>query len=443
MSAVSARSDVFQNQGRGWYGLDVVFDYIFSFEFYFVLYLYSNALKFLIPFPPLPVDETIVFAGISILIGIRVIIMEGIRVQSLYLVGAYLLFISFLLLSTTWSGSKILSREYLTYYFSFQFWNITAGTAVLATSRERCTRFINLVILFSVVIGSAGIYIYHVFGSFRFYEGFAKGIRVYNRWGYAVAYGCVGAFGFFCLSRMFTSRQITYGLLFVIAFYFLIIGTSRGSLLSALAGLCSIILFLRPWIDENGHILVHKVYILFFAVFIIGIFTIVYIVINVGNIETFGRFVKLYEQSENTDLVFGPNRFNYYHEAILHWLQAPIFGNGIADFALYGRPAELEGAHPHNMVLELLTDGGIFGLLLFSLILFVALHKIGFSTIGNDPLMLTIMMLFLSKMVAGMYSTQICLMDFLFVSIGMLTLAPSGQDAPATWSDPLVPGAIR
>jgi len=405
--------------------------FVVSFEFIYVFYLYSNALKFIVPFPRLPVDETVLAAGMSILIGAMLVMRKGIRIDGMYVAIAYLLFVSYLLFSWSWSLSKMLAPQYLSYYFTFQFWNVIAGCLVMGGSRERVQRFVIWVILFSLFVAISGIIIFHSYGTFRFYGGFEEGVRVYNRWGYATAFGCVAAFAVLCYSRALSWRQLVILPVFFCMFYFLLIASSRGSLLSALAGMLSLLLLVTPRFGGRGGLVLHRSYLLFFAAAVAAVGFVIVSISQNDTFATFDRFAKLYNQSQNTDLVFGPNRFVYFREALNSWYNAPFFGNGIAEFSIYVYGHEVSGGHPHNLILEILSDGGIVGLSLFLLLIGTAARRITWNRLRHDPLLVVVTMMFVSKFVAGMYSTELALMNEMFVCLGLLTVAERRDAATA------------
>ncbi|MCB2054653.1 MAG: O-antigen ligase family protein [Geminicoccaceae bacterium] len=423
--AFARPSLVGQERQRGLIGVIArLLSHLFSFEVVFGLYLYSNALKLIIPLPPLPADETVLLAALSILIGGTVMVREGLRVDGLVTVGAFLLFVTYAFVSWSWSASTMLAPRYLTYYATFQFWNIAAGALILANSRERMVRFVLVILTLSTFIALAGIYIYLTYGSFRFYQGFEGSGRVYNRWGYAASMGVVIAFAILAYSSSFSLKQLLSLVLLGVLGYFILVASSRGSLLAVIGGCAAILATGMPKISRDQSIRLNRAQIIAVVV-IVSIVAVIAVQLTMGtSFATFRRFVKLYEQAQNVNLVFGANRFSYWDAALRYWYSAPLFGHGIGNFSILFYSKEILGSHAHNLVLELLADMGFVGLCLFGVLLWSAFRHLSFVRLSNDPLLLVVFMLAISRLTVGMYSTELAAMDELFVCIGMLTLRP-------------------
>ena len=159
-----------------------------------------------------------------------------------------------------------------------------------------------------------------------------------------------------------------------------------------------------------------------------------YLVMSGVPIATFNRFVKLFEEAQNPDVIEGPNRFRYYAAAIRFWLESPIIGNGIASFALMFAGFEQPGAQPHNIVLEMLTELGLVGLGLLLLFLWSGIKLGRGGRLRHDPVLLCVAMLLAARIMAAMISAEIAGQSPLFLFVGMMALRPLAQSAAAARS---------
>jgi O-antigen ligase len=407
--------------------------HLLSFEMVFALFLYSNQLKLF--FPQFPIDETLVLMALGIPIGVAIILREGIYLRGLPIVAAGLVLFTWAALSWGWSPSRTLAKRTLTYVFTVDLWCLIVGALILAASRERTARFLAIVLGLSMIVAGYGLYIYATFGTFRFFGGYAFGdvSRAYLSWGYAVTNGAVIAFALAIFSRVLGVRQIVAAGLFAMATLFLLVGSGRGPLLATVVA-CLVALVVGLPQLRHGRIDVPRWQVVGLAVVVLGAGYVIYLVITGATFTTFGRFAKLLEQAQNPDVIAGANRFDYYAKAIEFWLQAPLVGNGIASYSLLYQGFEKSGAHPHNIVLEMLSDLGLVGLALLLLALRSGLRLLDRERLRRDGLLLCVLMLLAARLlVAAMISADISGQQALFLFLGMLALRPptAAQPRPA------------
>lgn len=408
--------------------------HLLSFETVFALYFYSNQLKLF--FPPFPVDETVVLGALSMPIGLAIILREGIYLRGLTIVAAGLLLFTWAALGWGWSPSRSLAYQKLSYLFTFNLWCLVAGALIIAASRERTARFLAFLLILSMIIVGFGLHIYLAYGTFRFFGGFAFGAvaRAYLSWGYVAANGAIIAFALVIFSRLLGLGQLVAAGLFAMAVTFLLVGSGRGPLLSVVAA-CLVALAAGLPQFRHGRIDVPRWQLIGLVVVGLGAAYVIYLAMTGTSFGTFGRFMKLLEEARNPDVVEGPNRFVYYAKAIEYWLRAPIIGNGLASFSLLYAGFEAPGAHPHNIVLEMLSDLGLIGLALLLLFFWSGLRLLSRARLRVDGLLLCVLMLFTGRLLAAMISVEISGQQELFLFLGLLALRPLPQpgrppDAP-------------
>jgi O-antigen ligase len=394
-----------------------------SFEGIMVAYLYSNT--FQVVLPPLPFDTTLVFFALSIAVAAVIVLREGIYLPGLFLVVAFVPFLAWFALSATWSPSRIYAPKSIILMSTVNVWNLVAAGMIIAHKRERTLRFFKLIMVPSVVVALMGLYVYIRYGSFKFagWDWDTLG-RVYNEWGRGVANGAIVIL-FMCLrSRFLSLRQVVLGGLLLICVSFVLLSSSRSALLVLTVPVLLFLVVNSAPLGRQGFAFSRAQFLLALLA-VLAVTTVSVLVASGARIDSVARLLRVLNQAENTELVFGPNRFVYYGNAIQFFLQAPIVGNGVRSFSILYHDRETEGAHPHNFVLEILADTGLVGLVLFSLLLFVVLRRVSLRRLRLDPLLLCATMFFVGRMVAAMLGTELSGQYYLFFAIGLVAVRPA------------------
>ncbi|MEZ5848036.1 MAG: O-antigen ligase family protein [Geminicoccaceae bacterium] len=396
--------------------------HLFSFETLFTGFLYSNAYKQLLP--PLPADETVIFAALCIPVAIWIILRDGLYIPGLHTTVAFFVFVGWVVVTYSWTPSQVLAKESITYLVTFGVLSVVSGACVIAPSRERTVRFLVAILIASLVLSVYGSIIYIQYGTFRFYEGFVQ--RTYLLWGHAAAGGAVIAFAIAIYSKFGTPKQVIVGGIFLIMAYFLMIATSRGALLS-LAGACFLpLLISRAVIRERYFGLPQWLFALILFIVILIAYS-VHVLISGEQLGTFGRFIKLFNQVDNPDLVLSANRFAYFQAAVAQWLENPILGGGVNSFTIYFSGREIGGTIPHNLFLELLSQYGLVGTVIFAIFAFTGLRHATLTRLREDPLLLCVLMMFTGRLIGTMFGKDLPFQHPLLACMGLLCLRPPPQ----------------
>jgi O-antigen ligase len=406
--------------GRGVANLPIdLFRLFVSFEMVVVLYLYSNVFQPLLP--PLPVDTTIVFFLLTVGFGGLVILKEGIYLRGLYLAMAFLPYLLWAFTSLAWTPSRQLVYENLKLLFTVDLWLLITGAMIIAHKRERMMRFLALLVVLSVIVAVMGIVIYALYGSFK-YAGWDVG-RVYNEWGRATANGAIVLLILFLRSRLLSARQLALGLLLAVCMAFILIASSRSALLMVVM---PALLFMAVNAVPPGRqgFALSRAQILLILVGAAGVTAVIFLLSSGYKIDTISRFAKIFRQAENTDLVMGANRFDYYAAALHYFFLSPLIGHGVRSFSLLHRGVEASGAHAHNIFLEILADTGVIGFLAFMFLLLMAIRPLTLNRLRADPMMLCVTMLFVGRFIAAMLGNDLAYQNVFFLAIGLLALKP-------------------
>jgi len=396
---------------------------LFSFEAIFALYLYSNALKFIHPFP-FPVDETLVFAAMAVPVGMFIVLRRGIYQPALQLLAPILIFFGWALVTWTWSPSRIIAKQYVMDYITLDLFSMIAAGFVIAPSRDRIVRFLLCSAFFAMIISVYGIWLSINYGPIMFYKGFDFSGRAYLLWSYGAAFGAMVLFAITIFSRFLSGKQLVGGAFFGICAYFVLISGSRGALLGFGLG-CLLLLLGSGRLWEGRRLRVTTSQIIAFFVLLLAVGYIGWMVVEGIASQSIGRFVKLFRQAEDDSVILTANRFDYYAFAVKAWLDAPIFGNGLGSFSILYRNMERYGAQPHNAFLEILAEYGLVGMVLFLLVLGSLFNRIRKAGVLRDPVMLTLLAMFAVQFANAMVARQLSGQMGLFAMFGLLTAAPA------------------
>lgn len=413
---------------------------LLSFEMIFLLYFFSNVFQVILP--KMPVDLTYVWLAMSVLLGISLIFIEGIYLPGLVLVSSCLPWLIWVNLSVLWTPSLTQAWIYLKLVNFVNMWCLVAGSMIIAQSRDRTLRFIKLMISFSFMIALIGIIIYLRYGSFKFAGWMDQG-RVYNSWGRAVANGAVILTVIFFRASLFSWRKLFTGSLLGLCVLFILISSSRSALLSVVTPCIFYMIIMLPPVGRKGIRMVRGA-VLMPGVLICLSVVVIALVGSGYHIDTVARIRQVVVQSNDPDMVTGANRWAYYSAAVNLILNSPIVGHGVRSFARLYKHNEVPGTQPHNIFLEILSDTGVIGLLLFLYFIYVAIRHLRISRLRTDPMLLTVAMLFVSRFTAVQFGEDISGQQEIFVFIGLLALCqssaagndsypPHGMRGPASW----------
>lgn len=321
----------------------------------------------------------------------------------------------------------------LSYMATFNMLCVFAGALVMAPSRERVIRFLVAIFIMAFGIALLGLYINVRYGSFKEFGGQLGIKRLYLNWSYAVTSGAVIAFAVALNSRFGSLRHALMSIAFIMMFYFLLVSSARGPLLSV--GLvCILPLILSGLHVARGRILVSHAALSALMLVAIAAGYIAYLIFSGEGSATLTRIAKVLDQSEDPDLMAGgANRFDYFAAAIRFWFQAPIVGNGVGSFTILFRGMEVPGTHPHNIALEALSNHGIVGLVLLCWMFFTGIRYANLTRLHQDPLMMCLFLLFAQRLVAAMVNTEIAAQQPLMAFLGLLACrAPTPREVTST-----------
>ncbi len=361
---MAASIDRTSGQGAPAFSARWVLSQFISFEALFVLFLYSNEIKVILP--PFPIDETVLFGALSMGVGAWLLTRQGLYLPGLVIVGTAFLFVAFALISSGWTPSKLLVKQRLPYLMIFTMWCVIGGGMIIASSRVRTLRFLCLVLLVSLFVALSGLRIYLIYGNFRSLDmwdelGFS---RTYLNWGYTVADGAAVAMVIGLYSRFMSVKQLALLACFAVCATFLLVGGARAPLLGVgLAGLVVISVRIPRVGPGRFEVSVGQLAGITAGIAAAGLIA---TLIMTGNATTtLSRFMQIAEQAEGERGVEGASRWLFWPAAVRFWLQSPVVGNGFQSFSfMFHNGSERPGAYPHNVPLQIAAELGLVGLVL-------------------------------------------------------------------------------
>jgi O-antigen ligase len=394
-----------------------------SFEAFFLLFLYGIHIRQILP--PIPGNEAIVFGAVTMAMGSWIVFRDGLYLRGVPILLAGLAFTGWMLLSIGWTPSRIIVWDNLRFLLAANLWALFAGACIIAASRERVIRLFVMTLLLALLLAVIGIYIDVTYGSFRLYayyggEGEWAVDDAYITWGYIVSSGAAMAFALVIFSRFGSLKQLAALAVFGVCVYFLLINGGRGPLLGTVAAVLLATFIHLPRIGDKRIELAHA-QLLGLGIVVLGIVYVGYLVATGQSIYTFSRFLNLFEQAD--DPLRGANRFDQFAGAYRLWLEAPVFGHGLAGFYyLYGSGVEIPGNHPHNIILQILVEFGIIGLLFCVLFMASGLRHFSFRRLQDDPLALVVLMIFTTILARVMLAGDIAQSYRFFFLVGLFAL---------------------
>jgi O-antigen ligase len=386
---------------------------LFSFETLLVLYMFAGIYKEDPRFAWLPVDATALFFALSVVVGSFIIVVNPIHRRGLPVVFAMLCLVVWLLVTLSWSPSRIYGPSKVFLMATLELWAVIAGALIIAPNPERLRRLFTLLLLFALWIGVEVVLIYGAAGgqAGRIFLGSASYLMVGRLCGLgalvalaAWLYARNRAVGWLCLA------------LFVVLGFVLAIGGGRGPLLATVLALLipiglSIRLTTRR-IRYSPTLLSVLVLLLATAVGLV-----LYGVVTEHRLETLRRL----EQLSTPAFGSAGDRVELYGGGARLAARAPLLGSGAGSWPLLtGHRDRVQ--YPHNLFVELLVESGLIGVALFVTVLAVALRSASLDRLRQDPQALCTMMLFANTFFNALVSADLPGNRAMFMMLGALAL---------------------
>jgi len=393
-----------------------------SFELLFVLYLMAGMYKadprfaFFENF--IKIDITVFFLLLSVYIGgiiflINLLKKKNISRYSLTYVCLYLTFSAFVLFSLFYTPGVKYATDKAFRILILTGW-ASIGSTIIISDREGIQRFFIIFILLGILISIDCINNYFTMITVMGYLARVGGAGA----GYLGTGQVAGISFLLLLIQMLGIRNVSYKILsfpfLVILLTALLVSGGRGPVFATLIGFITLI-FLSFRL-RCSKIYLQKRY--KFLSFILMILIILIIVLaRMGYFEILERRTSLLLSQEGEESA--QVRFEHYRRALIIWSMHPLVGAGIGSFPVLIGLGDIRG-YPHNLIIESLCELGIVGLILLALLIIYPLYLISKVHYRDDPLGLSILIVFIIMLVNSMFSGDINDNRLLFTFAGFL-----------------------
>jgi len=412
---------------------------LFSFETLFVLYLFAGEYKkeeiikqYLNP----SFDLTAILFVASLAVGLFLLFTYKFEItrQSYILLCVFLLFVCYTALSLSWSISSEYGATKTMYLGFLNFWNLIAAAIIIVPDPHRVRRLMFGVLLVSLIYAAISFTIIMRSGTeqkINFTSTDYSGIALVI---------CAGISVLVCYmidpSQKKFNRLSSFGLCCVYFIILLFVG-HRGLLISTVFAMLAL-LFINPKdsTSAKNNIIIKKGYIIIMLVTVVGVVAI--LGLSGDEPVTVHRLLLLTDPGQHSSQFA---RLQYYKQAFHIWSENPVFGSGIGSFPITMGWGDIRG-YPHNIILEILSELGLVGLLIFGLLLFFGVRMLLKNFVANSPLSFFVFLLFVTSFVEAFFSSDISDHRLLILSLGLM-MFPHEKNQTSDVSQanvPILPG---
>lgn len=332
-----------------------------SFESAFVLFIYAGLYKGDPRFRFVPIDLTLLFGVIAVLAGIHVILRHHIRWTRKSLLAAYLGCLLFLWMQTTslWSPAPGFAMHKAVKMIPLVLASFLMSVLVIAPEPARVKRFQAVIVILAnwIALEAYIAYSHRVAGtSLMVMSGDYIAVGRVLGLAWLIVYASV-----LSGTRNRWAAAMKVGLLFYLGFGILIVGSRQALVAVSLAALLPMANVVRFGLPRGS--LTNRFKYAAAGILLLCLFVILGMRIADVEMNTLDRLALLFSRTSPGKSV--ETRVTLMSWAIEGWKESPFIGRGLGAFgALYPLDPGV-GAYPHNILLELLFEGGIIGLALF------------------------------------------------------------------------------
>lgn len=390
---------------------------IFTFELFFILFLFAGRYKTDPRFAWIPADLTALFFGISIIGGIYILFANGFafRPSVLKLNAIYLVFLIYALTTYIWTPGEIYASEKMLYLATLTFWPLLATSLFISSSYKRLHRFLIIYVIFATWVAVESFLAYQQAGGWTVSALGGDYLGIGRVIGPAVL--ILLLFILYYAGTWYTTMAGT--ILFGFFLYVQLISGGRGPLLATIIPML-IPLAASINIHEKGIVTFKKAFPVMAS--IVGIAAIgMFILANSEQIPvTIRRLNILF--SESTGPGSAQARVSFYVASLNLWIQKFLVGHGIGSWPLLIGHIDIQ-AYPHNLILETLVEFGLIGLAILGTLFIFGIRNLGgWNTIRNNSLKLLVCMLFLNTLLNAMVSGDLTDNRIVFGALGLMML---------------------
>lgn len=398
---------------------------LFSFEVFFLLFLFAGVYKAAPLFSALPIDLTAVFLGISAVTGGCIIAKHRLLIQTgaAQLLFLWLAFLTYYTATLLWTPGSDYALAKVLLLWGPTTWALVGASCVIASSPARLERLSWVMLAFAIVAGIRVVESFLRYGPMTFLTEMSTD---YLTFGQVIGAGAIVAYVAAVYSRKSLPVKVLLSLTIVFFAFILSVLGGRGPFLALCAALLlPFVLSVRVSADR----LTIRRNILYAAAFLCAAAAVVAVWSRKADLGLLlDRLNVLTEAGMGES---AGSRLDYYRTALALLSERPVFGHGVGSWPLLvGLP---DGrAYPHNMLLEVAVEGGAVGIFLLSLLFWQALRlSRPFSRSLSHPMKLIALLSLTYYFFNAMFSGDLPDNRYLFVFVGLAAARPFVRGAPS------------
>ena len=400
-----------------------------SFEAMFLLFLmagrYKGDPRFHWIAERFSLDLTAMFLAISGVAGLVVLFGRGYRLprgSATFMAAGAALF-GYMTLALLWTPGGVYAHTKALHIGVLTTWTAAATGLVIACDRRRVERFGLLLVLFAIWLSVESLTAHRQSG-----DGGSVAALGGNYLGLGRVIGPAAlialGYGLF-MAKTPLGRTLGLATAAMFVFVLLILGGRMPLLATAAGGLVPLLLAARS-ASANRHRRAMWAYV---ALLIAAGATILYLGCSEQAPQTLRRMAGLFQSDWGRSSYA---RTQYYQAAVEYWWQRPLIGHGLGAWPLLHFQCD-QRAYPHNLLLEIMVEFGLCGLGLLAWLFLAAKRGLGtMARIGDDPLRVIVLMVFVNALANAMVSGDIPDNRFLFGTLGLMLL-PHRPIIKAAW----------
>jgi O-antigen ligase len=333
-----------------------------SFEALFLLFVFAGTFKAAPELGWFPIDFTLFFFSLSILVAALLWLRRGCSVHGLDNIGMvlYLLLLSWILLSLAWSRISEFNIEKAYKTTLLISWCFCGGYFIVAGQRHRIARFVAIVMIISAAMLLYLGYYKFILGKIDPETGATKGTN-YLQYGLCAEYLVAILVSFVAASKGVV-RPLLGALGAITVLVFMLFIGARGPLLWAIFTVPLALFFLL--LNRNARSYRARfLSVVLWPIIVVGLVSLVLMWAGPGLVQqlmpemtTVERF-DTYSESGYGSSVRGRTRAQWF--AFEAWTRAPIIGWGVGEFEEQFPLGAWR--YPHNLFLEVLMEQGLVG----------------------------------------------------------------------------------
>jgi O-antigen ligase len=390
--------------------LKKVFKVVFSGEFFFVLFVtggyYKEALG-------MPFDFTLLFLVLSILVSLkRIFVNPNVNRLAIAPLTLYCGMIALFLISMFWSDSEVYALDKTLRFIVITGWAFVGGL-LLIYNKESAKRFIASILVVSTLGSLFMGFLFVVNSSQTGFISIAGG-------NYLGAARLCGLGAMILLVYFFFGERKLLSLTLLSIHTLALLSTGARMPLVAFSAIFMLLTFRGVrYAKGNLYYTKHTKYIIVSLLFVIvmGFFLVKTDTFS----TTINRFEILFTEENGGNSANG--RLMRFSEALEMFGRSPILGEGVGSFPVSFSSVDARD-YPHNIFLELLSELGLVGLVMFLCLFLLPIYRF-FKINNNNRLLLALMAGLLFSFLNSLVSGDVNDNRILFTFISIITIAPT------------------